>query len=623
MMPLANTELRSAMQYATVAAVLIVALCPSLFFTFGFHNDFNAWGYDAARCCSGHPETGILVAVGRYFGAFAQNLQFITIRSLASLWAWRLIGIASVAALACFYLRIVSLRRPPEWTDVFLTIAVFTLPTMQFQAMWVSMYVFWTPPMALGLVAALLLLTVTDRDPRMDTWRAIILVSAALLALLCGLCFYPMSATIVLVPAAHLLVRRNQARFRWFAVAATFTLGTAFIVYFALHKFLVLPHLSNVPYLGDYQFVLHPGIVGEAARRAIEYLDLSSYLWMPFELPWVPEFVLWIALAGLVFALIRLTRGRFIERIIDFALACGLFFVATAPVLVVDQFSESFRITFTMTAIVMLALFWLVRHIITWPAVPAAAFAVLGILLAFAGVYGTSRSSALDFRLSQAAVAGLTPHDFHAITVVRRPVQRLALGLELRNDFGGLAPIPFIFDALIGTRYNGAASFDVQTIYVDSASGFLEKPTVLIDLSRLYGFANIGDFSQFATVSATPRGAIGPLNAVDGDPETFWEVCGISLPATLEIDYPTARAVSGYDLSTVELPERMPKDWEIWTSPDQHSWSKAQKISNAPAWKDSEKRSFALAPEMIRGIRLVIKATRAADCMRLYEFTPH
>jgi hypothetical protein len=620
---LSKTEPRGAVQYATVAATLIVALCPSLFFTFGFHNDFNAWGYDAARCCSGHPETRILMAIGRYFGAFAQNLQFMTIRSLGSLWAWRLIGIASIAALACFYLRIVSLRWPPEWTDVFLTIAVFTLPTMQFQAMWVSMYVFWTPPMALGLVAASLLLTVTDRDPRKDTWRAIILVSAALLALLCGLCFYPMSATIVLVPAAHLLVRRDQARFRWFAVAATFTLGTAFIVYFAVHKLLVLPHLKNVPYLGEYQFVLHPGIVGETARRAIEYLNLSSYLWMPFEVPWVPEFVLWIALAGLVFALIRLARGRLPDAI-DFALACGLFLVATAPVLVVDQFSESFRITFTMTAIVMLSLFWLVRQIIARQAVPATAFAVLGILLAFAGVYGTSRSSALDFRLSQAAVAGLAPHDFHAITVVRRPQQRLAFGQELRNDFGGLAPIPLIFDALIGTRYNGAASFDVQTIYVDSASGFLERPTVLIDLSRIYGVADVADFSQFATVSATPRGAIGPLNAVDGYPATFWEVCDISLPATLEIDYPTARAVSGYDLSTVELPERMPKDWEIWTSSDQRSWAEAQKVSDAPAWRGGEKRSFGLkAAETIRGIRLVIKATRAANCMRLYEFTPH
>ena len=77
--------------YASVAVALIVALSPALFFSFGYHNDFNAWAYDTHRCCTRHPETQILMSIGRYFGAYAQNLQFWTIHSLSDLWIWRLV----------------------------------------------------------------------------------------------------------------------------------------------------------------------------------------------------------------------------------------------------------------------------------------------------------------------------------------------------------------------------------------------------------------------------------------------------------------------------------------------------------------------------------------------------
>ena len=103
----------------------------------------------------------MLIDIGRYFGAFAQNLQASTIHTLDDLWWWRLIGILSVAGLASYYLHIVSLRRPPTWQNACLSVAVFTLPTMQFQAIWVAMYVFWTPPMLLSLAAADLLVRAT------------------------------------------------------------------------------------------------------------------------------------------------------------------------------------------------------------------------------------------------------------------------------------------------------------------------------------------------------------------------------------------------------------------------------------------------------------------------------
>jgi hypothetical protein len=202
----------SRVYYVAVAIAICIALSPALFFSFGYHNDFNAWAYDTRSCCSNHPETEILLAIGRYFGAYAQNLQFTTIHTLHDLWIWRLIGIVSTALLAVYYLYIVSPKRSPTWQNACLSVAIFTLPTMQWQAIWVSMYMFWTPPMLLSLAAAHLIRNTSELPilpiPRWLRGAALPL-AFAFAALLAGLCFYPMSATLLLVPAAHLLLTDN------------------------------------------------------------------------------------------------------------------------------------------------------------------------------------------------------------------------------------------------------------------------------------------------------------------------------------------------------------------------------------------------------------------------------
>ncbi len=100
-------------RYPAVFVVVCAALSPASFL-FGYHNDFNAWAYDAQTCCTAHPETQILIAIGRYFGAFAQNFQFLTIKTIHDLWIWRLIGVVSIALLAVYYLRIVSLGQSAD-----------------------------------------------------------------------------------------------------------------------------------------------------------------------------------------------------------------------------------------------------------------------------------------------------------------------------------------------------------------------------------------------------------------------------------------------------------------------------------------------------------------------------
>ena len=613
------------LKFLFVAAVIIVALCPSLFFTFGFHNDFNAWTYDTSSCCWSHPETAILMAIGRYFGALAQNIQFMTIHTLADLWMWRLIGIISVAALATYYLKIVSLGHRPTWRDAFLTMAIFTLPTMQFQAIWASMYMFWTPPILLALLAAHLLLKAAENrsGDRAAVGQAAGFALLAFATILAGLCFYPISATFVLVPMAHLLATERDRRFRLAAIAAAVLLGIAFVTYFAVHKFLVLPFLGDVPYLGVYEFQLASGVVFEAVRRALIYLDIGRHLWLGIVIPWFALVVGAIAAVAALFCLVRFAIGKLnVVDLMNFALICCLFLVAIAPIAIVGQLSFTYRITFTLTAIVLIALYWLLSQAGVPAIALAAALAATGFGVAFADVYGTAEFAAAEYQLVHGALGGLDPREFHRI-VELRPVNRPTLyGFAIDNDFGGLQPSVGIFDQIVGTRFNGKARFDVGFMRLgDPATPLaLEKDATVVDLSPIYGLPRIRNYSKFAIVSATPRGTSGPLNAVSGRQGEFWEVCNEPFPIELELEFSEPQTVAGYQLSTMIAPERMPQSWTVSVR-SEGLWNVVSDIRDEPPWNANEHRAYAIEQKSdVSAVKLTIRATGADDCLRLYEF---
>ena len=621
---------KAVMKYAFVAASIIIALSPSLFFSFGYHNDFNAFAYDTHRCCTSHPETRILMSIGRYFGAYAQNLQFWTIHRLTDFWWWRLVGILSTALLAAYYLHIVSRQRPPTWQNACLTVAVFTLPTMQFQSIWVSMYMFWTPPILLSLLAAQLLLTAAEYDVLVDRHAVRTAgppMLSAFAALLAGVLFYPMSATFVLVPTAHVLLSENTPRARRMAVLAVATVGGSFAALFIIHKFIVLPHLSHVPYLGDYEFVLSTQMATDAAWRLSEYLQYTSFLWLGLDVSEVPELIALVAAVGAIWCAIRLLRGSMkTGELLNVLIVCALFVIAAGPLLIVRQFTLTYRVMFTMTAIELLVLFWLLKQLPFSAVAVASAFAAVGLASAFVSVYGTASSAHAEYALDARSVAGLSPKQFHPIIILRPPSARTAFGYELRDDFGWLSPIDHIFDLLIGRRYNGQASFDVETVEVNQDDTFplvLEQRATVIDLSPVYGLPPVTDFSGFATVSAQPRGQSGPINAVNGRANTFWEVCKQPFPIALKVNYPSAHKLLGYELSTVDAPERMPSAWEILVTSDGQDWRRLHEVADAKPWTNREVRKFDVGPTPdVIGIKLVISASRSSSCMRLYQFRP-
>ena len=642
--------------YGTVAAAIIVAMSPALFFSFGYHNDYQQWAYDLYSCCMQYPETNMLIDIGRYFGAFAQNLQAFTIHTLDDLWWWRLIGILSVAGLASYYLHIVSLRRPPTRQNACLSVAVFTLPTMQFQAIWVAMYVFWTPPMLLSLAATDLLLRATQPGipiklsgnriflRRSALWHFAGLTLLAFAAVLAACFFYPMSATVLLVPVAHLLLKENKKQFRQTAVLAAAVLGSAFVALFVIHKFIVLPHLSNVPYLGEYGYTLTGSLLAEVPERLNFYLWEGAYLWLGLEIPLFPKLVAVVSAIAAVYSVVRVFRGSINKgELLNVLMACGLLIVAAAPVLIVSQFSGTYRIRLAMNGIELLILFWLLRQLPIGSLRLASLFAALGIVCSFVDVYGTSKDAHEEHALYAKSVVNLSPLEYHSIAILRPRCCRRALGLPLRVDFGALAPAPGIFDLLIGPRYNGKAAFDVTTILLPSNLALsrifkrndnalplaVEGNAVVIDTSLIYGMSSFEDISsQLGTVSARPRDTrrgvrYGPANAVDGLRRTFWEVGGVPFPIALELEFPTPHTLAGYSLSTVEATERMPSSWEVCVSSDRVHWRRLQKMTEGQPWKNDEIRHYHLEPTPnVTGVKLVITGTDDKSILRLYEFRP-
>jgi hypothetical protein len=341
---------------------------------------------------------------------------------------------------------------------------------------------------------------------------------------------------------------------------------------------------------------------------------------------------------GAIFCAIRILRRSIgAGELLNAVMACCLFVVAAAPLLLIQHDTTSYRVMFAMTGVELLVVFWLLRQLPLPSIQVAAIFAILGVGSAFVGVYGTSASTHAEQALFAKAVANLPPREPLSITVLQPNRSMQVLGLPLDKEFGGLHAIEYVFDYLIGTRYNEKASFGVITLVLppendlgrDLLQPAIEKNSVVIDTSAIYGLPPYKDLiKRLPVVSSQPpdlrRGLRwGPANAVDGDPDSFWEVSGVPFPMELEIDYPTAHTLRGYSLSTVEATERMPNSWEIWASSDRVHWRHLQDMMEGRPWQTAETRHYDVErmPD-IAAIKLVIKATDDKSILRLYEFRP-
>ena len=148
------------------------------------------------------------------------------------------------------------------------------------------------------------------------------------------------------------------------AVLAIAAIGGSFVALFIIHKFIVLPHLSYVPYFSDYEFDFTANIATAAAQRLNTYLQEGAFLWLGLDLPGFLELIASAAAIGAIWCAIRTFRGSITtSELLNLLMVCALFVIAAGPLLIVHQFAMTYRIMFTMTAIELLVLFWLLKQV--------------------------------------------------------------------------------------------------------------------------------------------------------------------------------------------------------------------------------------------------------------------
>ena len=144
------------------------------------------------------------------------------------------------------------------------------------------------------------------------------------------------------------------------ALLAAVALGSAFVALFVIHKFIECHHLSNIPYLEDYQFKLTSNVASaKAARRLTAYISCMVHI-LVARLGNSDVAGALIGLAAFIGVAFLAVRGfsPFPWRKANCSISwigCSLFLVAAAPLLVVHQFTQTDRSLFTLTAIEMLA----------------------------------------------------------------------------------------------------------------------------------------------------------------------------------------------------------------------------------------------------------------------------
>ena len=293
----------------------------------------------------------------------------------------------STAGLAAHYLLScrLAVRRPGRTRSW--SIALFTLPTMQFQA--ISAIQDTLPPATDPVVVGRRVTSCpkasegdffANRQARRRAARFTIKAFAAL-----RVCpsLILISATFVLVPAAQLslfnekhLPRRSGERPcspRSFSAAASLRCSSFTNV---------LPSLWQRSRDGDYKFTFESNIATEAARRLGPYLSDAAYLRAGLEILMHVALIGLAGLIGLVYLIVRIVlRSHHRDRRPDqFCYGLRVVRCRYRSAAGCHHLAQTYRVLFTMTAIVMLALFWLLKQLLVGGIRVAAIIAAVGLV---------------------------------------------------------------------------------------------------------------------------------------------------------------------------------------------------------------------------------------------------
>lgn len=627
-----------------VAAVLGLAYMPVAFFTFGFHNDYWAWGFDASWCCGPHPEAAITASIGRILAAKLLTAQFLFIHTLDDLRMWRVITVLTLALNALYFLYLIRREAPGSGLAVAgaVTALVFLHKTMQLNVLWASNIVYFNVPILLALIGAHLLVLARERHDRPAAAAGC--YALALAPLVTALFMYPPTATFLVVPPLYGLLMRPPALGRQFVSAAILAvvLGTGFGLYVLLHRYLILPDLPAEVSMSTYRWELPPLPFRTALSRLLRvYLPDAGNAWSIWDSALPGLVLLGVIGAGLLAAVFgSLRRGRPKEGAASIVAAgslFGLLALALLPNLVAAQLATTVRVLFVPGACLVVGFAWAITRLLPRHApVVLAGLAACAAPLAFANVWTTAAVAAHEHQAIGRGLAGLGDSERRSIVILRSDAARQLLGIDVNEAFRPLPPIVPIGDHFLGRRHRGEASFDLSIvstrpgqppIFVEAGTGVVDIQAMLEDHTR----ARPVVFGRIAgTLTVRPEGAArGVADAFDGAGGTFWEAWTTPFPISVEIALSSPRPVASYSLSSGvhERSDRMPTGWRLMARGDGGGWEEIDH-QRGLLWRDGEARRFpTVAAGPWRGLRFDFLSNGlppgGTEGIRIYEIGLH
>ncbi|MBM3505389.1 MAG: discoidin domain-containing protein [Alphaproteobacteria bacterium] len=610
----------SAFAPTCICLVLVGVYAPAAIFEFGYHNDFWAWAYETRYCCTGHPETAESIRIGRPLAAFARNLQFLSLTTFEDLRLWRVIIVATMALNAIYFWWLVRRfgtgRLPPGSA----TLLVFLHSTMQLNSLWASNFVYFNPPICLALAASHAYLAgAVSRS----IWRTSVLVVSLLTG---ALFFYSPSATFFIVPVVYVSLSRvdMSARqlIRLFSGAAIL-LAVAYGMYAGVHRVFVFPLTDGRTPVGSYEWAITDRLVATAIERLfLYYLPASAQPWTNFEGNMAAGAFVSICALGVGAALRRVwCSGRASFGPIVSALGiCVLISLALLPNLVAGRHATTVRVLFTTGSCTILVGLWALGQVVPWlhRRVVAGFLCASIAIVAFFGVYATASMLNRELSALRAQLDGLDRQVFRSIVILRPHVQPQFSPLSPIPGVESLPPIVHIGDAVFGRRIRSEADFDLLMLTPSHGKRFdlfVEPSGAFVDLRSFMAAYNASVSDDPIQISGTVQASVrpansGPVAALDGVAESFWEVWGVALPISLTVSFNDARQVGRYWLISGPhlAAARMPLKWEFWGGPDVVSMTLLDSQTAEP-WHDSERRQFVLgSPVDVKVVRLNVLA---------------
>lgn len=628
-----------------VAAVLVLAYTPVALFSFGFHNDYWAWGFDASWCCGPHPEAAITAAIGRILAAKLLTAQFLFIHSLDDLRLWRVITVLTLALNALYFLYLIRREAPASGLAVAaaVTVLVFLHTTMQLNVLWASNLVYFNLPILLALIGAHLLLLARERHdrPAAAAGRYVL----ALPPLIAALFIYPPTATFLIIPPLYGLLMRPPVLSRHIVSAALLAvvLVAGFGLYAFIHRVLLLPSLPDDVSMSTYRWELPPLPVRTALSRLLRiYLPDAGNAWSIWD-SHLPGMVLMgvIAAGSLAAVLGNLRQGRMRDALATLVVVgslFGLMALAILPNLVAAQLATTVRVLFVPGACLVIGFVWAITRLLPPRHAPVllAVLAACAGCLACANVWSTAAVASREHEAIGQGLAALDATQRRSIVVLRSDAARQFLGLDVNEAFRPLPPIVPIADYFLGRRHRGDAAFDLgivstrpgqPPIFVEAGTGVVDIQAMLEDETR----ARPVVFGRIAgTLTVRPEGAAkGVADAFDGAGGTFWEAWTTPFPISVQIELAAPQTVVAYSLSSGvhDRSDRMPTGWRLLARGADGAWVEIDRQGGL-VWRDGEAKRFSPGTAgPWRGLRFEFMANGlppgGTQGVRIYEIGLH